>query len=45
MIVDEATGMKFSEFYAAKSGIVDDTSKKLRLYEKAAKKEIKFWRQ
>ena len=45
MIVDEATGMKFSAFYPTKSGIVDDTSKKLRLYEKAAKKEIKFWRQ
>ena len=45
MTVDEATGMKFSVFYETKNGIVEDTNKKLRLCEKAAKKEIKFWRQ
>ena len=45
LIVDEATGMKFSSFRKSKDGILEDTSAQLKAMEQLAGNEIQIWRQ
>ena len=45
LIVDEATGMKFSTFHKNKDDILDNTSAQLKAVERLAGKEIQIWRQ
>ena len=45
LLVDEATGLKFSTFHKTKDAILDDSSARLKAMERLAGKEIKILRQ
>ena len=43
LIVDKATGMKFTPFHKSKGDILDNTSARLKAVEQLAGKEVQVW--